>query len=93
MKASTAPLLMAYAMMSVSAIRVAPEEMLMIRPPSRSRSSPRCVRKNGARMVTATASSNASAVVRSISPRGVMPALLTRMSRPAPPECSRIPRS
>jgi hypothetical protein len=74
---------------SGTAIRVTPEETLMILPPSRSRGRARWVMKNGARALTAKIRSNSSRVVFSKSLDVAMAALFTRMSRPSNSSSSR----
>jgi hypothetical protein len=90
----SAPLVIEYTVCGVTN-QVVPEEMLMIRPPSRSRGSARWMMKNGARTLIANSRSNSSGVARSMVPAAeAMAALFTKMSSglPSSPAVSAVKR-
>ncbi len=88
---STAPFVMAKEVWEGLAIRVATEEIVMMRPPSGSRSSARWTMKYGARTLTANRWSNSSRVVAPIGPAGAAAALLTRTSSGRPASAASTP--
>jgi hypothetical protein len=80
----SAPLVIEYTICGV-ANHVTPEEMLMMRPPSRSNGSARWMMKNGARTLIANSRSNCSRVALSmVGSKAAMAVLLTRMSSGRP---------
>jgi hypothetical protein len=81
---STAPFVIAKDVWAGLAIRVATDEIVTMRPPSRSNGSARWMMKYGARTFTAKRWSNSGRVVAPIGPAGAAAALLTRMSSPRP---------
>lgn len=81
---STAPFVMAKDVWAGLAIRVATEESVTMRPPSRSIGRARWMMKYGARTFTAKRRSNSSRLVAPIGPAGAAAALFTRMSRGRP---------
>lgn len=75
-----APFVILYATKSGKEIRVAADEILIIRLLSRKRGRACCIKKNGAFAFTETILSKKSSVVSSIKDPGPIPALFTKIS-------------